>query len=355
VTARALGAAATLLLLVACGKVGPPVAPQLREPLPVSELNAVAGDGLIELSWTNPTRRVDGTVIRDLAVAHVFRVDDAGTGEPKSALRSRGRIAGYEEIASVPMAAPAPATVDGSRVALPDRQGLTYGRRYTYVVLVEDKEGRVSPPSTRLSVTYIAPPGPPQDVEATPGEGEVRLRWDRPAQLVDGNPVTGTLSYEVLRAAGAEGTPEPITPSPVSGTTFVDRGLVNDQTYTYAVRALRADEGGSARGAPSARITATPVDVTPPAPPRDLVAIAAAGDVRLSWTASPDPDVARYVVYRADPRGTFTRVGSIAAPATTLVDRGVAPASYRYVVTAQDGSSRANESAHSNEASVSVP
>jgi hypothetical protein len=354
VRSRALGAAA-VLLLVACGKVGPPVAPQLREPRPASELTAVAGAGLIELSWLNPTHRVDNSVIRDLAIAHVFRADDAGVGEPKSALRSRGRIAGYDEIASVRMATPAPATIDGSRVMFPDREGLAYGRRYTYVLLVEDKEGRVSPPSTRLSVTYLAPPGPPLSVEATPGEGEIRLRWEPPAQLVDGNPLEGAITYEVLRAAGAEGTPAVITPAPLGETTFRDRGLVNDQTYAYAVRALRAEAGGRARGAPSSRVTATPVDVTPPAPPRDLVAVVAAGDVRLSWTASPDADVARYVVYRAGPRGTFTRIGSTAAPATTLVDRSVVPGSYRYVVTAQDASSRANESARSDEASVIVP
>jgi hypothetical protein len=193
------------------------------------------------------------------------------------------------------------------------------------------------------------------DLEATAGEGEVRLRWAPPDHLVDGSPVQGTITYEVARARGTEGAPQIVTTAPVADTVFTDRGLVNDQTYAYTVRALRADAGGRARGTPSTPVTATPLDLTPPAPPRDLIAVVAGGDVRLSWAASAGPDVARYVVYRADPRGTFTRTGSTVPPATTFVDRAVPAGTYRYVVTAQDASARANESARSNAATAVVP
>ena len=97
------------------------------------------------------------------------------------------------------------------------------------------------------------------------------------------------------------------------------------------------------------------MDLTPPAPPRDLVAVVATDDVRLSWGASSDPDVARYVIYRADPRGTFTRAGSTVPPSTTFVDRAVPPGTYLYVVTAQDRSARAHESARSNAVDAVVP
>lgn len=334
--------------------MGPPVAPQLREPRPATDLTGTAGDGFIELSWLNPTRRVDNSVVRDLALVHVFRAEDSGLSEPKAAVRSRGQIAGYDEIATVRLEAPAPATVDGSRIVLPDRQGLQYGRRYTYAVLVEDAQGRLSPPSARLSMMYLVPPAAPEDLRAEAGEGEVRLRWAPPSRLADGSPATGALSYEVTRT-GPEGAARTITPGPLSDATFTDHGLVNDQTYTYAVRALRTDAGATARGALSAPVTATPQDLTPPSPPRDLVAVIAAGDVRLSWAASPEPDVARYVIYRADGRGALTRIGSTVAPVTTFVDRAVPPGAYRYAVTAQDRSARANESAPSNSVDALVP
>jgi len=314
----------------------------------------MAGDGFIELSWSNPTRRVDNSVLRDLAVVRVFRTEDVGQGEPRSAVRSRGQIAGYDEIATVRLEAPAPATVDGIRMTLPDRQELQYGRRYTYAVLVEDAQGRLSPPSERVSVVYIVAPAVPEELRAEAGEGEVRLSWRPPSRLVDGSSATGTMSYEVTRT-DPDGTGRSITPRPLPDATFTDRGLVNDQSYTYAVRTLRTEGGATARGPFSSPVTATPQDFTAPSPPRDLVAVVAARDVRLSWSASPESDVARYVIYRADALGAPTRIGSTVAPVTTFVDRAVPSGTFRYTVTAQDRSARANESAPSNPVEAVVP
>src|SRR2546426_11116476 len=58
-------------------------------------------------------------------------------------------------------------------------------------------------------------------------------------------------------------------------------------------------------------------------PPENLVAIPSAATVRLSWSPSPDSDVAGYVVYRATAEGAFVRVGSTRAPTTAFVDRDV--------------------------------
>jgi penicillin-binding protein len=102
-------------------------------------------------------------------------------------------------------------------------------------------------------------------------------------------------------------------------------------------------------------VPVTPVDLTPPAPPRDLVAIPSEGAVRLSWQPSPDADVALYIVYRAAGGGALQRVGSVPPPGTTFVDREVARGTYRYAVTAQDSGVRANEGGRSNEVTVTVP
>jgi len=45
----------------------------------------------------------------------------------------------------------------------------------------------------------------------------------------------------------------------------------------------------------------------------------------------------------------------VRAPATTFTDRDLASGIYRYAVTAQDSSVRANESVRSNETTVTVP
>jgi hypothetical protein len=349
VTARGAAALAALLLVAlaasACGRKGPPVAPEFREPRAVADLAAAVSEGAIELAWRNPDRRVDGTRLRDLVAVHVFRSDDEG--EPRPALRTGKRIAGYRPVATVPLAG----ARDGG-TAVVDREDLRYGRRYTYALLAEDAQGRVSPPSLRVTVTYIAPPAAPGGLTAEAGDGEVRLAWQPPAALVTGEPLEGAIAYEILRGAGADGSLVALTPAPLADTTFTDRDLENDRSYAYAVRAIRTEGDATARGAPSPPVTATPVKSTPPSPPRGLSAIPAGRTVRLAWIASPEPDVARYVVYRATGAGALARVGSAEAPATTFLDRDLPPGEYRYAVTAQDATSRANESARSPEVRV---
>jgi fibronectin type 3 domain-containing protein len=342
------------LTVVGCGKVGSPVAPEIRVPAPVSNLRGVVEEDTVVLEWTNPQRRVDQGRLRNLMETRLYRTDDDGVVPPKPALLAHGRIAGYRELARIPVA---PTGTDAPRVStvrFVDGEGLRHGRRYTYVVIAEDGEGRISPPSNRLSVTLIAPPEAPPAPTATAGDGEVHLRWQPPARLVDGGP-PGPLAHEVLRAGTADSAPDAVFLIPPGQTEYVDRGVANERTYHYAVRAVRESAGTVARGAPSPRVAATPGRATAPAPPTSLVAAPSADAVRLSWTASPDRDVAGYVVYRADGAGEATRIGSVRAPATTFTDRGLGPGTYRYAVTAQDASARANESAPSNEVSVTLP
>jgi len=350
--AACLGLAA--LTLTACGKKSPPVAPEQRAPQPVADLTGDVDESAIVLAWTPPTRRVDNTRQRDVTVMRIFRVEDSGAGEPKSAMLTDGRIAGYEEIAAIRSAEPEPAVRRGPRLAFADRKGLTYGRRYTYVVVTGDRQGRIGPPSRRVSVRYAAAPAEPQNVVVEPGERAVRLRWSPATRLLDGSAVTDVLKYEVLRASSADADPAPVSP-PVSDTAWTDSDLENDRDYYYAVRAVRRVADTTLYGRPSPRVAATPRDVTPPSPPANLVGVASEGVVRLSWSPSPETDVASYIVYRAPERGGFERIGATSAPSTTYVDRTVTRGTYRYAVTAQDRAARPNESERSNEARVSLP
>jgi hypothetical protein len=346
---------AALLVLAACGRSTPPVPPERVSPQPATDLGAVVVDRGIEVGWTLPTRRADNARLRDLAVVHVFRAEDDGTGDPKPALVSDGRVAGYREVATIRVGDPAPAVVTGTRMTYVDRAAATPARRYTYVVLAEDARKHVSPPSARLSVNFIAAPQPPTALRATPGDREVRLEWQPSAGLVGGTPADGRFVYQVLRAPDADAPLDVVTQTAPGATSFVDRGLDNERSYVYAVRALRPARGTVARSELSERVTAMPVDTTPPRPPTELVAIPSEGTVRLVWMGSPDPDVGRYIVYRGRDNAAMERVGSTAAPGTTFTDREVPGGRWRYAVSAQDTSSRANESARSTEVSVVVP
>jgi hypothetical protein len=75
----------------------------------------------------------------------------------------------------------------------------------------------------------------------------------------------------------------------------------------------------------------------PPLPPQGLVASAGDGRVALSWTASPEPDVAGYRVYRGlATGGPYELVAAPVSPA--YEDLGLTNGvTVYYVVTAQDG------------------
>ncbi|MBI4241501.1 MAG: hypothetical protein HY613_07265, partial [Candidatus Rokubacteria bacterium] len=203
------------------------MAPERRVPATVSGFTATVEGRAIMLSWTNPTTRADGTRMKDLTALRVYRREEPGDGEPKPAMLSWGRVVGYDEVAAIRLAEPAPAKVEGSRLTWGDRSNLSLGRRYVYVVTAIDASGRSSMPSERLTVTFLAAPAPPLALSATAGESEVRLEWTRPATLVDGSPLRGTLAYRVLRSTGPDAEPTPVARTPITATTFTDRGLQN--------------------------------------------------------------------------------------------------------------------------------
>lgn len=345
------------LTLLGCGKKGPPVAPEGRVPVAVSDLSGLVEGSVVILSWSNPGTRADGTRLKDLTTIRIYRREDAGDGEPKPALLSWGKVVGYDEMAAIRLAEPAPAKVEGPRVTWVDREKLTLGRRYVYVVTAVDSTGRSSPPSARLAVPFLAAPRPPEGLTASAGEGQVRLAWSAPLHLVDGSPAPATLGYEVLRAASATGPFSPVTPEPISARELTDRDLKNEETYHYAVRAVRTEPGARIRSDLSPLAAATPVDLTPPSPPANLVAVPSETAVRLAWNASPEQDVAGYVVYRAlAPGATVIRLTPAPITTTTYIDRAVERGkTYSYTVTAVDRAVRPNESARSQPAGATVP
>jgi predicted small lipoprotein YifL len=359
VRASARGALLLLLAasaLVACGKKGPPIAPELRVPAGPTGLHGAVDEQSVVVGWTGPGTRVDGSRLRAIALYKLYRREEADGGEPKSAMLSSGRVVGYDEIATIRPDSPAPASVQGSAVTWVDRRALAVGRRYVYVVTAEDTLGRSSGPSERLVVPYLAAPKAPRALGAAPGDRRISLTWQPPAELTDGSPAPGDLRYLVLRGAGAEGALAPITPRPVEGTSFTDEGVDNDTDYRYAVRAVRVEPAVSATGEASAAVVVAAADTTPPAAPANLLAVPTAGAVRLAWSPSGSPDVAVYAIYRAGETGDFVRIATTMAIATVYVDRDVRPGTtYRYAVTALDRTRRPNESPRSNEISVRVP
>ena len=109
---------------------------------------------------------------------------------------------------------------------------------------------------------------------------------------------------------------------------YLDLGLTNDQTYSYALLAVDTHGNRSARSAP---VPITPTDLTPPGAPTGVVAVRGDGRVDLTWSANPEPDLADYRVMR-DGVEVATVTG-----ATGHADVGLTnDTTYRYTLAAVD-------------------
>ena len=131
--------------------------------------------------------------------------------------------------------------------------------------------------------------------------------------------------------------------APVSNGVLHDlTGLPGDGIYTLR---LRVDDAAGHR---TEVLSSFFVDTEPPSPPENLAAaVENRRDARLTWTASGDPDVAGYHVYRG---GVWLTPGPVPAPG--YLDASLTDGTYRYTVTVVDAGGLESEA--SNQASVLV-
>ncbi len=94
-----------------------------------------------------------------------------------------------------------------------------------------------------------------------------------------------------------------------------------------------------------------PVEFDAPTAPGNLIATANAASVRLTWTASPETDVAGYTIFRAEVAGGAYNTIARNVPTTAFVDNSAAAGvQYFYKIKAVDRS--LNRSVYSNQVSA---
>lgn len=335
-----------LLVLAGCGRSGPPIVPIMAEPSPPTDLTALVRSRAVILAWTRPTTNIDGTALKYLATFQISRSQTAP------------RAFGYSVIAIVKAEKPENAVVSGNRYAFTDKN-VVVGSRYTYTIEAVSRRGIIGPPTTEATALVTAEIEAPSNLQAEAGERAVRLFWDAPTQRVDASPLAIVPRYNIYRGANpGRYDPSPINREPVRNAQFQDTGLVNDQTYYYRVAAVESQEPPWQEGLPSGEVSVAPVDLTPPAPPQGVRAVAGPGlAVSLSWDLNRESDLLGYLVYRSDATGRPPhRLTEVPLKSPTLTDRTVRSGGrYTYTVTAVDASSRRNESVASEAIQVRIP
>lgn len=289
-----------LLLLAACGVKAPPKPPDVLLPGQPEGARIVVREGRPILIWSAP----EGENLAEFLV--LYRRGCPGCPGEFSIL-SRVPYKGKGEY-RYPIPVPEEGDVLVFRVVGRNRWGY---------------EGK---PSGELVLRWIAPPPSPTQVEAHPGDREVRLRWEERE---------GTRAYAVYRRRGPESYGEgPVVQVPRGS--YLDRGLDNGQVYCYRITGLLFSEGVAIEGPPSQEVCAVPRDTVPPPPPAGVFAIKGEGMVELDWFPVDGEPLKGYHVWRGRCGEPLSRITEGPIQESAFYDFPPEEGCWAYGVTAED-------------------
>ncbi len=372
-------------------------------PGPLLDLQAVASDSKVTLTWTAPSdnggspvtgyivyrsvasgeenvlQPVTATTYLDLNLVNgvtyyyqVSAVNAVGEGQPSSevACTPAAVLGPPTSITAVPsnsvisMSWTAPANTGGSTassykiyrgtsattllflasVTLTSYQdtGLTNGQIYFYKISSVNSVGEGAQ-SSAVGATPFSTPSVPLSLTGTSGNGGVSLDWSPPFS----NGGSSVLRYHIYWSDSATG-PWTMIDTLSAGTVYAHSGLTNGQTYYYQVAAVNS----AGEGPRTATASATPHTV--PSAPAIISATGGTGNVTLTWTA-PASDggsaLTKYSVYRGTSSGSETFLRD-AGQSLTVIDNTVsAGTTYYYRVTVWNSQ---GESPRSNGASATT-
>jgi hypothetical protein len=445
----------TLMIVVAaCGKKGPPLAPFVRVPAIVTTVTGQRIGNDVYLSFAVPSTNIDGQQPADIAALEVYAV----TSTRPPATREQREVASLiatlpvrpilpelppSANGSAPPAVPLPPGVDRGAnavvretltseamvpvelppdpraridaVAAPDDEGLVpigplvappptqFPRRHYFVIGVSTR-GRKSDPSTPVSVplesvvsapgapkvdyteaqlvitwppspdartsTFLLPPPVKPPVNASPSTVKPVGPAPLPARSLGFSTEATTYNvYDVSANVSPNPTaqsprggdpadpyaitlPAPLTPQPVLNPELVIPKVAFGVERCFEVRPVDKVAEATIIGPASPRTCITPADKFAPAAPRSLAGIASPGSINLIWDANTEPDIAGYLVLRAEsPNDTLQPITKEPVAAATYRDESVIPGTrYVYAVVAVDrAGNRSPESARAEE------
>ena len=148
--------------------------------------------------------------------------------------------------------------------------GLETGKSYDFKLRAVNASGASA--ESNIAVATLPPvPAKPAGLTATPGDGQVALKWTDP----DNSTITDW--QYAAKTAGVYGSWTDIPNSKATSTDHTVTALDNGVEHKFRIRALNS----SGPGAPSGEAAATPLAV--PAKPAGLTATPGSGEVALEW------------------------------------------------------------------------
>ena len=318
---------AVALLAAGCAAPGEPVERKPRAPTPVADLVAMQRGNDVILNFTLPKESVDRRPLKQSPAIEIYR-DFA----PVSAATPKPGAA-----PSAPANPTLLVTIPSAMVDQYDDRGhIRYvdslkpedftqhpGAQALYIVRTRSSPKKESADSNIAALPIEPAADAITDLQAQVTHQGIVLNWTPPQKDLVGAvpPVT---SYRIYRSEPASQS-QSATLNPqkenskvnspfvrigdASAPPFRDSQVKFGDTYSYSVRGVARYQEVELESADSNLITVTPRDTFAPAVPQGLVVVfvpprdAAPAYFDLSWSISPDNDIAGYNIYRTEQEG----------------------------------------------------
>jgi hypothetical protein len=342
-------------VLIGCAAPGEPTARHPIVPQAVQDLSArQQGNGAV-LTFTLPSESTDKKLLAGPPAVEIYRSAPAARGAAASkppmrlvdtipadvmeSYKQNGRIQFRDEL-------------DADELA---RQP---GQQVTYIVRTRVSEERSSADSNPTKLQVYPAPQAISELHASLTKQSIDLAWmpaESPAAGATTGPVSGYKVYraEIDPASAAAATEDPskaVLRGPLNSIAQVqapgyrDMDFAIGHSYLYLVRTVAQFGPDTVESVDSNDAVVTAIDVFPPAAPQGLVAIIIPATpgvpsyVELSWSISPEADLAGYEIYRSEQPGTpGGRLNGELLSAPTFRDMNVVAArQYFYSVRAVD-------------------
>lgn len=335
------------LFTSACGKRRPPEPPIEQVPQSTNLLSGAQQGNRVILNWPAPQRNAPTGSVQAIRRIDIYRLAEkpsAPLGLTEEEFAARSTLVGSIDYETIKNAGNTLIYIDTLELAgQPTR--LRYAVRYV------NAAGQPAPFSNFLLIEPAAKIAEPPTITGREvSQNAVTIIWNPPTTNIDGSTPVNLLGYNIYRVekSQTEVGQTPLNNALVTTTRYNDSTFRFGEQYNYIVRSVSLGTGGNQVESINSNVIAVaPVDIFPPSPPGPLSIAPSEGGLALFFTASPERDVAGYLIYRStDPNlpKPWTAITPNLLTRTTYTDKNVESGKrYYYYVVAVDTAGNRSE------------
>ncbi len=277
---------AACLMLVSCGKKGPPTLKSYEKPDAPAAVKAIHREDRIILSWSYTSKK------ENLKEFHILRAEDSS----------------FQKIASVPKD-------ESSYTDVNFKTGVPY----KYKVVAGSLKNILSEDSNIIAIKPAVVPSAPKNISFKIGNDALHISWDSAGENV---------IYNIYRSAEkGKYSINPINKEPLTALKYSDTLETGSPVY-YIIRSLLSKEFRS-EGQASGEITVDPSTFIP-SKPEGFQTVVADDRVVISWKENPETWVTKYRIYdKVNEKDGFKLVKESVTPAFTLREKTGIKHTYR--------------------------